>query len=68
MNRLLGYQHFFFEIEPSVTRMNMGSDRGGAQIYPEGEGVGQVLACKIVFILQSSGSIVFVLSLMLEIL
>jgi hypothetical protein len=30
--------------------MKMGFDRGGAQIDPEGEGVGQVLACKIVFI------------------
>ena len=46
----------------------MGSDRGGAQIDPEGEGVGRVLACKIVFILQPSGRIVFVLFLMLEIL
>ena len=40
----------YFEIEPSITRMKMGSDRGGAQIDPEGEGMGQVLACKIVFI------------------
>ena len=45
--------------------MKIGSDRGGAQIYPEGEGVGQVLACKIVFIL-SSGIIVFVMFLCLK--
>jgi len=49
---VIGYwvtNNFLFEIEPSITRMKMGSDRG-AQIDPEGEGVGRVLACKIVFI------------------
>ena len=43
--------NFFFEIEPSITRMKMGSDRGGAQIDSEGEGVEHVLACKIVVII-----------------